>query len=291
MRTACIDIGSNTTRLLVAERDGAGLREVLARRMFLPLVPEADGRIGAETISVLAEVVAAHVATARECDVRSVHVVATAAIRAASNGPELCAAVHRQTGLTVRVLDGEQEARLAFAGATRTLADPPAGRLGVIDVGGGSCELVTGTIAGGVDWFVSVPVGSAVLIGRHPLGDPPSPGDLVALRARAEESFAALDAPRPAAAYAVGGSATSLRRMCGDELTAETFERALALLSRWPVREVASELSLARERVRLLPAGLALLAAAARAFGGVTLQVARGGLREGVVLDDLANAP
>jgi exopolyphosphatase / guanosine-5'-triphosphate,3'-diphosphate pyrophosphatase len=288
VRCACIDIGSNTTRLLVAERRDGRLHEVLARRMFLPLVPEPDGAIRHETIGVLATVVAAHLATAKECGVHSVRAVATAAIRGAPNRHQLCAAVHRETGLVVRVLDGEEEARLAFAGATRTLEDPPAGSIGVVDIGGGSCELVTGSVAGGVEWFVSIPVGSGLLTADHPLGDPPTEDEVEALRARAEASFAALDAPRPAAAYAVGGSATSLRRMCGDELSPETLERALGLLCRHPVRDVAGELGLARERVRLLPAGLVLLGAAARAFGGIALEVARGGLREGIVLEDLA---
>ena len=288
MRSACIDIGSNTTRLLVAERHGGGLREVLARRMFVPLVPEADGRIATETIGVVAAVVAAHVAAARECEAERVQVVATAAIRAAANREALCAAVALEAGLAVRVLDGREEARLAFAGATRTLPDPPAGTVGVVDVGGGSCELVTGSVAGGVDWFVSVPVGSGLLTDGQALGDPPSPEEITALRERAAASFASLAAPRPAVAYAVGGSATSLRMLCGDELSAETLDRALAVLCRWPVRDAAERLSLARERVRLLPAGLVLLGAAVRAFGGVALQVARGGLREGVVLEDLA---
>jgi exopolyphosphatase / guanosine-5'-triphosphate,3'-diphosphate pyrophosphatase len=288
VRSACIDIGSNTTRLLVAERHDGGLREVLVRRMFVPLLPDADGRIATETIGVLAAVVAAHAATARECDAERVHVVATAAIRAAANRDALCAAVALEAGLAVRVLDGAEEARLAFAGATRTLRDPPSGMVGVVDVGGGSCELVTGSVAGGADWFVSVPVGSGVLTDGHVLGDPPSPAEVQALRDRAAASFASLGAPRPAIAYAVGGSATSLRMLCGDELSAEALERALALLCRWPVRDAAQRLSLARERVRLLPAGLVLLGAAARAFGGVALQVARGGLREGVVLEDLA---
>jgi exopolyphosphatase / guanosine-5'-triphosphate,3'-diphosphate pyrophosphatase len=288
VRCACIDIGSNTTRLLVAERRDGRLHEVLARRMFLRLVPEPDGAIAHETIGVLATVVAAHLATAKECGVHSVQAVATAAIRGAANRHQLCAAVHRETGLVVRVLDGQEEARLAFAGATRTLEDPPPGSIGVVDIGGGSCELVTGSVAGGVEWFVSIPVGSGLLTAEHPLGDPPTEDEISALRARAEASFAGLHAPRPAAAYAVGGSATSLRRMCGDELTPETLERALDLLCRHPVRDVAGELGLARERVRLLPAALVLLAAAARAFGGIALEVARGGLREGIVLEDLA---
>ena len=90
--------------------------------------------------------------------------------------------------------------------------------------------------------------------------------------------------------YAVGGSATSLRQLCGDELTPRTLEAALSVVAAHPVRDAASGLSLARERVRLLPAGLVLLRAAAEAFGGVPLDIARGGLREGVLLEDFAGA-
>jgi exopolyphosphatase / guanosine-5'-triphosphate,3'-diphosphate pyrophosphatase len=288
VRSACIDIGSNTTRLLVAEPDGAGLREVLHRRMFVPLVNGGCGAIDAETIAVLASVVAAHVALARECGAERVHAVATAAIRRAANREALCAAIGREAGVRVRVLDGAEEARLAFIGATATLLDPPSGVVAVADVGGGSSELVAGTVRGGVSWFVSLPVGSGVLTERHVRSDPPSAGELAALRAEADAAFAAVHAPRAECAYAVGGSATSIRRLCGDELTPRALEAALAVVAAHPVREAAAGLSLARERVRLLPAGLLLLRAAAEAFGGLALEIARGGLREGVVLEDFA---
>jgi exopolyphosphatase/guanosine-5'-triphosphate,3'-diphosphate pyrophosphatase len=288
MRSACIDIGSNTTRLLVAERAGAGFREVLARRMFVPLATASGGSIGAETIGVLAAVVAAHAATARECGARGVQAVATAAIRQAADRDALCAAVTREAGLPVRVLTDAEEARLAFAGATAMLEPPPSGTIGVVDVGGGSSELVAGTAAGGVTWFRSVPVGSGVLTARHVREDPPGPAEIAALRADAEAAFGGVTAPVPAAAYAVGGSATSLHRVCGDELSPATLDRALTTLTAWPVREAAERLGLARERVRLLPAGLVLLRTASEAFGGVPLRVARGGLREGVVLEHFA---
>jgi exopolyphosphatase/guanosine-5'-triphosphate,3'-diphosphate pyrophosphatase len=288
VRSACIDIGSNTTRLLVAEPDGAGLREVLHRRMFVPLVNGGRGAIDAETIAVLASVVAAHVALARECGAERVHAVATAAIRRAANREALCAAIGREAGVRVRVLDGAEEARLAFIGATATLRDPPSGVVAVADVGGGSSELVAGTVRGGVSWFVSLPVGSGVLTERHVHSDPPSAGELAALRAEADAAFAAVHAPRAGCAYAVGGSATSIRRLCGDELTPRALEAALAVVAAHPVREAAAGLSLARERVRLLPAGLVLLRAAAEAFGGLALEIAGGGLREGVVLEDFA---
>jgi exopolyphosphatase/guanosine-5'-triphosphate,3'-diphosphate pyrophosphatase len=291
MRTACIDIGSNTTRLLVAECNGAGLREVLHRRMFVPLSHGPRGTIDPETVTVLASVVAAHVATARECGAARVQAVATAAIRDAGNRAALCAVVEREAGLRIRVLSDAEEARLAFAGATRLLPVPPAGTVGVVDIGGGSSELVTGTVAGGVAWYASLRIGSGVLTERHVRADPPSARELDALRAEAEAAFGAVRAPRPAAAYAVGGSATSLRMLCGDELSADALDRALAALVACPVREAAERLSLARERVRLLPAGLVLLRAAARAFGDRPLRVARGGLREGVLLEDFARRP
>jgi exopolyphosphatase / guanosine-5'-triphosphate,3'-diphosphate pyrophosphatase len=286
--SACIDIGSNTTRLLVAERAGAGLREVLSRRLFVPLVDGASRTIDPETVTVVASVVTAHAAVAHECGAERVHAVATAAIRDAANRRDLCAAIERESGLRVRILGHDEEARLAFAGATGTLPSRPDGTLGVVDVGGGSSELVAGTIAGGVSWYVSLRVGSGVLTARHVRHDPPSADELAALRAEAEAAFAGVDAPRPHCAYAVGGSATSLRRLCGDELTPHALDRALGILAAWRVRDAARHLSLARERVRLLPAGLILLRAASEAFGGLPLEVARGGLREGVVLEDFA---
>jgi exopolyphosphatase/guanosine-5'-triphosphate,3'-diphosphate pyrophosphatase len=278
VRSACIDIGSNTTRLLVAEPEGAGLREVLHRRMFVPLVNGTGGAIDPETITVLGSVVAAHVALARECGAERVHAVATAAIRRATNREALCAAIWRDAGVPVRILDAGEEARLAFAGATAALRAPPDGVVGVADVGGGSSELVTGTL----------PVGSGILTERHVHSDPPAPEDLAALRAEADAAFATVTPPRCACAYAVGGSAMSIRRLCGDELTPRSLEAALAVVAAHPVREAAAGLSLARERVRLLPAGLVLLRAAAEAFGGLPLEIAGGGLREGVVLADFA---
>ena len=288
VRTACIDIGSNTTRLLVAEPDGGGLREVLARRMFVPLVDSGNGAIDPETVTVLASVVAAHAAVARECGVERIQAVATAAIRHAANRDALCRAIRHEAGLAVRVLDDADEARLAFAGAVGTLPAPPAGVIGVVDVGGGSSELVAGTAAGGVSWYVSLRVGSGVLTERHVASDPPTAAELDALRAAADAAFNAVRAPRAGSVYAVGGSATSLRQLCGDELSPRALEAALAVVAAHPVRDAASGLSLARERVRLLPAGLVLLRAAAEAFGGVPLDIARGGLREGVLLEDFA---
>lgn len=289
MRCACVDIGSNTTRLLVAEREDGHLREVLAERVFTRLGAGrgVDDSIAAEKIDEVAGIVAHQVRLAGELGARSIRVVATAAIRTAPNRDVLSAAVAGAAGCSVEVLSPEEEARLAFHGATRTLEQPPIGEVGVVDVGGGSSELVYGTLVGGVSWSVSFSVGSGQLADAYLRSDPPSAAELLNIRNHVAGVLEGVAAPRPRVAYAVGGSAASLRRLVGPELSHETLGRALEVLSTVPADQVAREYDLHAERVRILPAGLLLLQEAAEAFG-VPLRIGNGGLREGVVLEELA---
>ena len=272
----------------MAERQGDGLREVAAVRRFVRIVPDADGAIPAETIERLAAVVAAHVRLARAHGASQVRTVATAAIRAAPNRDELCRAVERIAGVHVEVLSGAEEAALAFAGAIATLGDAPDGGLGVIDVGGGSCELVTGTAAGGVSWWASLPFGSGLLADRHLRDDPPTLEQLAAARAEIDAALDGIRPPPPDAVLAVGGSATSLAAAAGGELAPETIARVLSVLIEAPAADAARRLGLPIERVRLLPAGLLALEAGWLAFGSAPLRVVEGGLREGVILRALA---
>jgi exopolyphosphatase/guanosine-5'-triphosphate,3'-diphosphate pyrophosphatase len=284
MRCACVDIGTNTTRLLVAERTGDGLREIAAVRRFMRLTAGPDGAIPAATVAGVAALVAEHVRVAREHGAHEIHAVATAAIRYAPNRDALCRAVSDAAGVEVQVLTGDEEAALAFAGALATLAEPPSGPLGVIDVGGGSSELVTGSAREGVTWCTSLAVGSGVLSERHVRSDPPALDELAAARAEVDAALAGVRPPAAGLVLAVGGSATSLAGAAGGELAPETIARVLSVLIAAPAALAARELGLHIERVKLLPAGLLVLEAAWNAFGRVPLQVARGGLREGVVL-------
>jgi exopolyphosphatase/guanosine-5'-triphosphate,3'-diphosphate pyrophosphatase len=286
MRSACIDIGSNTTRLLVAELDEGRLREVLTQRVFTRL-RGFEGAIPDAMVDELAAIVASQVRMAEEAGAAHVQAVATAAIRGAANREELCAAVRAAAGLPVCVLSGEEEARLAFLGATRTLGYAPEGLVAVVDVGGGSTELVCGTAAGGVEWSASFRVGSGFLADHYVRTDPPAPDELERIRAHVAGVFEGLEAPRPAAAFAVGGSATSLRRLIGAVLDHETLGRAIRVVCSDPAEDVAQRFDLHLERVRVLPAGMLLLDAAST-FLEVPLQIAGGGLREGVVLEWLS---
>jgi exopolyphosphatase / guanosine-5'-triphosphate,3'-diphosphate pyrophosphatase len=284
MRCACVDIGTNTTRLLVAERTAEGVREVVAVRRFMRLTTGPDGAILDATVADVAALVAAHVDLARKHGADRVRAVATAAIRRAPNRDELCRAVRTVAGVEIEILSGEEEAALAFAGALASLQRPPAGLIGVIDVGGGSSELVTGTAGEGVTWSVSLAVGSGVLAERHLRSDPPALDELAAVRAEIDGALAAVRPPTPGVVLAVGGSATSLAGEAHGELAPETIARVLSVLIALPAAEAAQRLGLHIERVRLLPAGLLVLEAAWEALGGAPLRVARGGLREGVVL-------
>jgi exopolyphosphatase / guanosine-5'-triphosphate,3'-diphosphate pyrophosphatase len=282
----CIDIGSNTTRVLVAEARDGQLRELLQRRAFTRIGKglKAGGEIPRAKIEEVADVVASHRRLAETVGAEPVRTVATAAIRSAANRDEFVEVVSERGGVDVTILDGEEEARLAFLGATRTLGHDLEGLVGVVDVGGGSTEIAVGTTAEGVSWWASFRLGSGQLADDHLRTDPPSAAELEAMGAYAAGALEGIDVPQPDCAVAVGGSAASLRRLVGAVLEEETMQRALRVLSEAPAAEVARRFALDEQRVRLLPAGIIILDAAAHRLG-CPLLIGRGGLREGVLLE------
>jgi exopolyphosphatase/guanosine-5'-triphosphate,3'-diphosphate pyrophosphatase len=273
-----VDIGTNTTRVLVAEVKDGCLTEVLQRRAFTRIGTQPE--IPREKIEEVARVVAEQVKLAAEAGAERVRVVATACIRAAVNRDQFLAGMTEQ----VEILDGDEEARLAFLGATATLGEELPGVVGVVDVGGGSTEIAIGTVADGVTWSSSFLVGSGALADRYLRSDPPSLDELRAVREHACDVFGARTVPHTDCAVAVGGSAASLRRLVGDVLDAGSLRQAIGALCAAPCAEVAERLALDTRRVRLLPAGIVILDAAAEQLRQ-PLRIGRGGLREGTVLD------
>jgi exopolyphosphatase / guanosine-5'-triphosphate,3'-diphosphate pyrophosphatase len=282
----CIDIGSNTTRLLVADAADGSLQELLVERAFTRIGASMGygGPIPAEKVAETAEVAGAQARMAREAGASDIVAVATAAIREAPNRDELVHAVEERLGLELRVLTGEEEARLSFVGATRTLPDGARGRIAVVDVGGGSTEIAVGDGDHAMEWCHSLRIGSGLLADAHLRSDPPAAPELDALRAHVEAAFDGLEPPAAESAVAVGGTATSLRRLVGPELAHETFERAVQLLASTSITEVAERFELDPQRVRLLPAGILLLEAVSDCLS-LPLRIAHGGLREGVILE------
>jgi exopolyphosphatase/guanosine-5'-triphosphate,3'-diphosphate pyrophosphatase len=160
---------------------------------------------------------------------------------------------------------------------------PEADSLAVIDVGGGSTEVSTGKPGEIPEWWNSLPIGSAMLALQCLKSDPPAQAEIAACREAAARAVTDLEVPKVDAALAVGGSATSLRRLAGPKLDEHALAEALATLSHLSANQVAMEHTIDVRRVRLLPAGIAILAAVTSRIG-LPLQVARGGLREGALL-------
>ena len=285
---AAIDIGSNTTRVLVAEPVDGQLKKVMEQRAYTRInkALDSDGAILAEKVEEVCDVVATQVRLARELGAAEIRAVATAAVREASNGEAAAAAIGEAAGVAVEVLSDEEEGRLAFIGATKTLGHPVAGKVGVVDVGGGSTEVVLGTVPGGATEVRSWRVGSGVLADELISSDPPSASEIRKVRDRIDDIFAGVEIEHPVQAVAVGGSATSLRRLVGVVLEYETLERGIRVLCGDPAAEVARRFELDPERVRILATGVLLLEKVSELLGQ-PLQIGKGGLREGVVLDML----
>ena len=283
---AAIDIGSNTTRVLVAEPIDGQLKKVMEQRAYTRINKALDGEgaIRPKKIEEVCDVVATQVRLAKELGAEEIRAVATAAVREAANGEEVAETIGRAAGVPIEVLSDEEEGRLSFIGATKTLGHPVEGRVGVVDVGGGSSEVILGTVPGGAEEVRSWRVGSGVLADELISSDPPSAAEIRKVRDRIDDIFAGVEIERPSQAVAVGGSATSLRRLVGAVLEYETLERGVRVLCGDPAADVARRFELDPERVRILTTGVLLLEKISELLGQ-PLQIGKGGLREGVVLD------
>jgi exopolyphosphatase / guanosine-5'-triphosphate,3'-diphosphate pyrophosphatase len=286
---ACIDIGSNTTRMLVAEVDDGRLRELVTQRAFTRVGKglKRGKAIPQDRIEDLVEDVERQLQSARAAGAEEVSIVATAALRDAANGAEVSADVESRVGVPVRILSGEDEARLSFLGATKTLGAPVTGEVCVIDVGGGSTEVVIGSVREGVSWSESFRIGSGFLADSYLRSDPPSASELEAVRRHVSGFFDGLELPQPDRAVAVGGTASSLRRLAGAEVAHDTLERSIMIVASASRDEVAERFELDPERIRVLPGGILIFEALSDKLG-MPLTVGKGGLREGVVLDLVA---
>ena len=271
-RVAAVDIGTNSTRLLIAD----GTRE-LARESIVTRLGEGvdrTGRLGEEpqrrVLDVLAgfreQIGAAHGAA-----------VMTSAVRDAANGAAFAARARHVLGFPARTLSGDEEARLTFLGATSLRAGDE--RVLVIDIGGGSTELVLGE-GEHVVWHASTQIGVVRHTERHLHSDPPTPRELEALRAdvrlTAPEASEAVTSPKGEAgrvdtAIAVAGTPTQCAaidlglepydpaRVEGHVLTADRLRELLDELSVLPLAERSRTPGLDPARAPVIVAGIAIL--------------------------------
>jgi exopolyphosphatase/guanosine-5'-triphosphate,3'-diphosphate pyrophosphatase len=162
-----------------------------------------------------------------------------------------------------------------------------------VDVGGGSTEIVVGTLADGVSWEESFRIGSGFIADSYLRSDPPGAKELESARLHVSGMFEGLEIPPALHAVATGGSANALRRLVGAELEYDTLERGIRILASTEIAQVAKRFELDPERVRVLPAGVLIFEEISNKVG-LPLSVGKGGVREGVILDlltpDLASS-
>jgi exopolyphosphatase / guanosine-5'-triphosphate,3'-diphosphate pyrophosphatase len=278
MRIGVIDIGSNTTRLLVASARPGRLVPLGKEKVRLALGEEIErfGGVSDVHVAAAAKAVRKLTATARRKGVATLDVFLTAPGRQAANADELVAALSRAAGVQARVLSKEEEGTLAYRGAVLTTDLELPDRIAVCDVGGASTEVAVGSPASDPDWIESVDLGSVRLAARGGDAD-----------AEAAAAFGSLRPPAVEAALAVGGSARAARRLVGGELGAAELAAALRLVHTKSPRQIARRYGVDRARAEILPAGVVLLAEVQRRLG-VPLHVCDGGIREGAVLASLA---
>jgi exopolyphosphatase/guanosine-5'-triphosphate,3'-diphosphate pyrophosphatase len=305
MRVAVVDIGTNSTRMLIADVAPDGTLTELERRTTVTrlgegvdrtamLAPEAMERVFT-ALSDYRTAIDAHGATATTA-------VLTSAVRDARNGPEFTATIRERFGLDAHTITGDEEAQLTFRGATDDRAGDDR-RLVVFDIGGGSTELVAGR-RGTVDFHVSTQAGVVRQTERFLRSDPPEPAELQALAAEAAEIFAAA-APADVranveAGIAVAGTATSAaamlqeldpydpERVHGFRLLLEQSETLLARMAAMTEAQRRDVRGLHPDRAPAIVAGLVLLTEAMRAFGLDEVEVSEHDILRGAALQRAA---
>jgi exopolyphosphatase / guanosine-5'-triphosphate,3'-diphosphate pyrophosphatase len=287
MRVGVIDVGSNTARLLVATVRGDGTLEPLAQeRTYLRLGAEIErtGTLSKKTIRGCAATCGDFAQRAQELDVDLATVIVTAPGRQSASAAALTTALAETTGLPVRVLTAEAEGRLAYDGALARAESPLPDVVAVVDIGGGSTELVVGTRRLGTVWVRSADLGSLRLTRAHLSGDPPTARKIDAARDAVRSAFAGIDPPPADLALAVGGSARAIAKIVGRRLDAETLGEAIGLLARRPAVKAVRSLGISAERAETLLAGALVLDETCHLLG-ISLELGRGGLREGAALE------
>jgi exopolyphosphatase/guanosine-5'-triphosphate,3'-diphosphate pyrophosphatase len=279
---AVVDIGTNSTRLLIAEVT-PGRVDVLRRHSRVTRLGrgvDLSGQLAEEAIEATCEVIADYATLYREAGVETVRAIATSAVRDAENGAAFIAELRERFALSARVLDGEQEAHLTYLGAT--MERPPREPTLVIDIGGGSTELIVGT-GSEIDFRTSLQVGVVRQTERHIASDPPAAVELEELaadvRGPIESAVADLDGPHPTAAIAVAGTPTSLsaidlglepydsERVHGHLLTLAKIQHLFSRLASVPLEERREIDGMHPDRAPTIVAGVVILVETMRAFG------------------------
>jgi exopolyphosphatase / guanosine-5'-triphosphate,3'-diphosphate pyrophosphatase len=287
-RVAVIDVGSNSTRLLIADVEEGRVTEVERQSRVTRLGRGVDlsGQLSAEAIEAACAAIADYMAICSEAGAENIDAIATSAVRDASNGSAFAAELRERFALSARVLDGEEEAHLTYLGAT--CENSPSVPTLVVDIGGGSTELVVGT-GEEVAFHASLQAGVVRHSERHITADPPSALELEALaadvRGLIETAIAAQPGTGAQAGIAVAGTPTSLtsielglepydpKQVHGHTLTLASIQRLLSQLASASLSKRAKITGLHPDRAPNIVAGVVILVETMRAFALEQIEV------------------
>jgi exopolyphosphatase / guanosine-5'-triphosphate,3'-diphosphate pyrophosphatase len=299
-RVAVIDVGSNSSRLLVADvADGEVSKiERQSRVTRLGRGVDLSGQLSAEAIEAACEAIADYAAICERIGVERVATIATSAVRDASNGDAFVAELRERFALDARVLGGEEEARLTYLGATHER--PPAEPTLIIDIGGGSTELIVGR-GEEIVFQDSLQVGVVRHTERHISSDPPTAVELESLaadvRGAIETAMSGRRESRASAGIAVAGTPTSLaaveqglepydhERVHRHVLSLESIQRLLSLFASTPLPERVEIPGLHADRAPTIIAGVVILVEAMRAFALDRIRVSEHDILYGTAIE------
>lgn len=306
MILAGIDIGTNALRLLIADAVPATLRQLASDRIITRLGQGID-RSGMLAPDAWERSIFALARFAEQIRLRSVtalDAVGTSALRMAGNAPDFIRNAKDRTGIEIRVITGDEEARLTLLGVRSALGEGTSGEQAaacmVIDVGGGSTEVIL-THPTGERKERSIPLGAVYLTERFLRNDPPQQKEISSLRKAVRETLRSLDEPgdtvHPAVLIGTAGTVTTLAamhlgmeeydpaRINGSRLPRQDLDRIVASLAAKSLLERRAMKGLEPGREDIVLAGAIVVQEIMERTGAADLLVSDWGLREGLVLD------
>lgn len=295
MTTAVIDIGTNTLLLLIVDEQ---LRRVvdLCRFGRLGKGLDASGQLAPEAIARSLEICREYRAVMTDHGVRAPHVVGTQALREAANAKDFVGPAEEILGAGIEIIGGSREAELAYLSVARTFPELGDSCFVVVDVGGGSTELITAN-DGGVVSAVSVPIGAVRLTERYLESDPPAVGEALRLDDKVDRELAKLELPAGVPVIGTAGTATTMAavslglttydpdKVTGHKLTADDINALRLQLFKASTAERREMPGIEPQRADVIAAGVAIYQRVMHRIGSPLLITCDRGIRWGLVYE------
>jgi exopolyphosphatase / guanosine-5'-triphosphate,3'-diphosphate pyrophosphatase len=249
------------------------------------------GEIARDKFKLALETVRKYWKLAKNQGAEEILAIATEALREARNSQDFIEAVKRETGIEVHLISGYAEAVLDFYGTTSDTSAPT--KVGVLDVGGGSTEIITAT-NGDITWLTSIPIGSGALHDRYLPSDPPTHEEMEGARSYLASQLQMIHPPElPSMLIVTGSSASSLLKLArtafkldekNERLSFEDLDLCQGLMCALPSKEISKRYEQRLERARILPTGGLIIQAFMQHLQLNEINVSSHGVREGALL-------